>query len=66
MVIVTHELESIYKIAHRVLMLDKEARGMIAEGTPLELKEHSTDPRVKSFFLRKLPATPTEQRFYDN
>jgi phospholipid/cholesterol/gamma-HCH transport system ATP-binding protein len=47
-------------------MLDKEARGMIAEGTPLELKEHSTDPRVKSFFLRKLPATPTEQRFYDN
>ena len=38
MVIVTHELESIYKIAHRVLMLDKEAKGIIAEGKPLELK----------------------------
>ena len=66
MVIVTHELESIYKIAHRVLMLDKEAKGMIAEGTPLGLKEHATDPRVKSFFLRQLPSAPAEQRFYDN
>jgi phospholipid/cholesterol/gamma-HCH transport system ATP-binding protein len=64
MVIVTHELESIYKIAHRVLMLDKEAKGIIAEGKPLELKEQATDPRVKSFFLRQKPATPDEQRFY--
>jgi len=64
MVIVTHELESIYKIAHRVLMLDKEAKGMIAEGKPLELKERATDPRVKSFFLRQLPAQQDEQRFY--
>ena len=64
MVIVTHELESIYKIAHRVLMLDKEAKGIIAEGKPLELKEQATDPRVKSFFLRQKTATPDEQRFY--
>jgi len=64
MVIVTHELESIYKIAHRVLMLDKEAKGIIAEGKPLELKKQATDPRVKSFFLRQKPATPDEQRFY--
>ena len=60
MVIVTHELESIYKIAHRVLMLDKEARGMIAEGRPLELKENATDPRVRSFFLRRLPEKQDE------
>ena len=66
MVIVTHELESIYKIAHRVLMLDKEAKGIIAEGKPLELKEQATDPRVKSFFLRQKPVTPNEQRFYVN
>ena len=64
MVIVTHELESIYKIAHRVLMLDKEAKGMIAEGKPLELKERATDPRVKSFFLRQLPDQHDEKRFY--
>jgi len=66
MVIVTHELESIYKIAHRVLMLDKTAKGMIAEGTPLELKEQATDPRVKSFFLRQLPPATEKQEFYDN
>jgi len=66
MVIVTHELESIYKIAHRVLMLDKEARGIITEGRPLELKEQATDPRVRSFFLRQLPEHQDEQRFYAN
>ena len=54
MVIVTHELESICKIAHRVVMLDKTALGIIAEGTPQELKEKATDPRVRSFFLRQL------------
>jgi phospholipid/cholesterol/gamma-HCH transport system ATP-binding protein len=64
MLIVTHELESIYKIAHRVLMLDKDAKGIIAEGRPLDLKEQATDPRVKQFFLRQLPAQTDEQRFY--
>ena len=64
MVIVTHELESIYKIAHRVLMLDKEAKGIIAEGKPLDLKKNATDPRVTSFFLRQKPAESAEKRFY--
>jgi phospholipid/cholesterol/gamma-HCH transport system ATP-binding protein len=64
MVIVTHELESIYKIADRVLMLDKDARGIIAEGDPIQLKETATDPRVKSFFWRQKPADPNESSFY--
>ena len=64
MVIVTHELESIYKIAHRVLMLDKESKGIIAEGSPLDLKKNATDPRVTSFFLRRKPDEPAEKRFY--
>jgi phospholipid/cholesterol/gamma-HCH transport system ATP-binding protein len=58
MVIVTHELESIFNIAHRVIMLDKEALGIIAEGDPRELKDHSTDPRVLNFFNRRPPAGP--------
>lgn len=66
MVIVTHELESIYKIAHRVLMLDKKAKGMIAEGKPRDLKEQATDPRVKSFFLRELPSKTDKQGDYVN
>jgi phospholipid/cholesterol/gamma-HCH transport system ATP-binding protein len=53
MVVVTHELESIFNIAHRVIMLDKSAKGIIAEGDPRELKEHSTDPRVVNFFNRR-------------
>jgi phospholipid/cholesterol/gamma-HCH transport system ATP-binding protein len=53
MVIVTHELASIYAIAHRVLMLDKSAKGVIAQGTPRELRDHSDDSRVRAFFLRQ-------------
>ncbi|HOW56939.1 MAG TPA: ATP-binding cassette domain-containing protein [Smithellaceae bacterium] len=60
-VIVTHELESICKIADRVIMLDKTAKGIIAEGTPQELKENSADPRVRSFFLRQLPQKTAQE-----
>lgn len=55
MVIVTHELESIFSIADRVIMLDKSAKGIIAEGDPRWLKDHATDPRVFDFFNRKVP-----------
>ena len=51
-VLVTHELDSIFKIASRCIMLDKEARGIIAAGAPAELRERSQDPRVQSFFNR--------------
>jgi phospholipid/cholesterol/gamma-HCH transport system ATP-binding protein len=51
-VIVTHELESIFKIASRCIMLDKEARGVIAMGDPKELRDGSQDPRVRGFFNR--------------
>ena len=64
MVIVTHELESICKIADRVIMLDKKAKGIIAEGAPRELKEKSTDPRVRSFFLRQMTETDCQDGFY--
>jgi phospholipid/cholesterol/gamma-HCH transport system ATP-binding protein len=55
MVIVTHELQSILNIADRIIMLDKEAKGIIAEGDPKWLKEQATDPRVRNFFNRKVP-----------
>ncbi len=54
MVIVTHELESIFNVAHRIIMLDKSKKGIIAEGDPRELKKYSTDPRVSNFFNRKV------------
>jgi phospholipid/cholesterol/gamma-HCH transport system ATP-binding protein len=52
-VIVTHELASIYNIADRVVMLDGRTRTVIAEGKPVELREHATDPWVRRFFNRE-------------
>ena len=51
-VIVKHELESIFKIAKRCIMLDKITRKIIAEGNPIELRDHSKDPQVHHFFNR--------------
>ena len=49
MVIVSHQLSSIFRLADRVIMLDRETKGIIAEGTPAELVAASTDPRVRDF-----------------
>lgn len=54
MVIVTHELETIFNIAHRIIMLDRDAKGIIAEGDPRKLKIESTDRRVTDFFNRQV------------
>ncbi len=52
MVIVSHELASIFALADRVIMLDREARGIIAEGRPRELAASNDDPRVREFLTR--------------
>ena len=51
-VVVTHELPSIFKIADRCAMFDKARRGMIAIGSPAELRDSSDDPFVQRFFSR--------------
>jgi phospholipid/cholesterol/gamma-HCH transport system ATP-binding protein len=53
LVLVTHELASIFAIASRCIMLDREAKGPIALGQPADLRDHSRDPRVVAFFNRK-------------
>jgi len=53
MVIVTHELQSIFTVAHRIIMLDKRTRGIIAEGDPKYLRDHSRNPFIKQFFNRR-------------
>jgi phospholipid/cholesterol/gamma-HCH transport system ATP-binding protein len=52
MILVTHELASILTVADRVIMLDPEEKGIIAEGEPARLRDESSDPRVQSFFNR--------------
>lgn len=56
-VIVTHELPSIFAIADRVIMLDKATKGIIDEGAPADLRDHSTHESVRQFFHRE--ADPT-------
>jgi len=52
-VLVTHELPSIFKIVSRCIMLDKESKSIIADGDPRELQKSSADPRVLKFFNRQ-------------
>jgi phospholipid/cholesterol/gamma-HCH transport system ATP-binding protein len=52
-VMVTHELESIFKVGKHCIMLDKESKGVIATGDPRELKATSEDPKVRQFFHRE-------------
>jgi phospholipid/cholesterol/gamma-HCH transport system ATP-binding protein len=52
MVIVTHELDSIYTVADRVIILDKEKKGIIAEGNPKDLRDNSDNDWVKEFLNR--------------
>jgi phospholipid/cholesterol/gamma-HCH transport system ATP-binding protein len=53
MIIVSHELDSIFSIADRVIMLEREAKGIIAEGNPRTLVQTSKDPRVQEFLQRR-------------
>ncbi|MCM8535735.1 MAG: ATP-binding cassette domain-containing protein [Lentisphaeraceae bacterium] len=52
MVVVTHELDSINTIASKVIFLDKESKGIVAQGTPQELKESCNIDFVQRFLSR--------------
>lgn len=53
-VVVTHELPSIFTIADRIIMLDKQAKGIVAMGNPRDLRDHSDNPTVRRFFSRQV------------
>ena len=52
MVVVTHELASIFAIANNSVFLDPEAKTAIAHGDPKRLLEESNDPKVIDFLTR--------------
>ena len=55
-VVVTHELPSIFTIADTSIFLDAETKTVIAHGNPRELvKEGRSDPKVRDFLLRNDP-----------
>lgn len=51
-VLVTHELASIFAIGNNSVFLDPETRTMIAQGDPKMLLENSQDPKVLNFLMR--------------
>jgi phospholipid/cholesterol/gamma-HCH transport system ATP-binding protein len=54
-VIVTHELPSIFLVADTCIVLDKAAKGIVARGDPRELRDACEVPFVHNFFARSSP-----------
>jgi phospholipid/cholesterol/gamma-HCH transport system ATP-binding protein len=52
-IMVTHELDSLMTVGTRCVLLDRETKGIIAEGHPRELYDQTQDPRVRAFFHRQ-------------
>ncbi len=57
-VMVTHELASIFAISNNSVYLDAESRTMLDHGDPKELREHSTHETVRRFLARAGAPTP--------
>jgi len=51
-VVVTHELASIFTIADDSIFLDAESRTVRVQGNPTELREHSPDSKIRTFLTR--------------
>lgn len=51
-VVVSHDLDSIYRIADRALFLDMEQKTMTALGKPAELRDHPPNDAVHRFLTR--------------
>jgi phospholipid/cholesterol/gamma-HCH transport system ATP-binding protein len=51
-VVVTHELASIFAIGTNSVFLDAETKTMIASGDPKVLRDTSPDPKVREFLTR--------------
>ena len=54
MVIVTHELQSVFTVAQRIIMLDQNTKSIIAEGDPRHLRDQSENPFVRHFLNRQM------------
>ncbi len=51
-VMVTHELPSIFAIADNAVFLDAETHTATAHGNPIELRDSAADPAVRAFLTR--------------
>jgi phospholipid/cholesterol/gamma-HCH transport system ATP-binding protein len=59
--IVTHELPSIFLVADHCIVLDTAAKGVVAEGDPHKLRDQSEIPFVHNFFTRSTPGASAHE-----
>ncbi|GGA86594.1 polyamine ABC transporter ATP-binding protein [Neiella marina] len=59
-VIVTHELASIFAIGNNSVFLDPETKTQIATGDPKQLLAHCEDPKIQRFLTRGERTSPKE------
>mgnify|MGYP001821639666 FL=1 len=60
-VMVTHELPSIFAIANNSVYLDAASKTMIAYGDPKWLRDHSDQPVVRQFLAREASSATAEE-----
>lgn len=51
-VIVSHELASIFTVGDNAIFLDPDSKTIIARGAPRQLRDSTEDPRVRNFLTR--------------
>ncbi len=59
-VVVTHELASIFGIADSSVFLDPETKTMLAVGNPKTLRDQSANPKIRTFLTRGEFASATK------
>jgi len=65
-VVVTHELASIFAIGSNSIFLDAESKTVIAQGNPKDLLKNCKDPRVQAFLTRGEEDNKTDQSARDH
>lgn len=60
-IMVSHELESLYKIADDGIFLDATSKSAVAQGSPRYLRDHSTVPEVVAFMNRSTKISPSQK-----
>jgi len=61
-VIVSHELPSLFAIADDGVFLDAQTKTAIAHGSPASLRDGSNDPQVEAFMRRERPEALTQAK----
>jgi phospholipid/cholesterol/gamma-HCH transport system ATP-binding protein len=61
-IIVSHELPSLFAIADDGIFLDAQTKTPIAHGSPRDLRDRCDDPQVRAFMHRDPSAMTSEQK----